>query len=151
MRKRRNSAPRRGVCIIPIRDDGKILLQFRCKCAWIYPLYWAFFGGGVKYGESPNEALIREILKELGFAISDHMLFNVAWHRKPGGVRVLDHTYVVEWRWSDQRIRLGEGKDWGWFTVEEALALEKLPPHERSDLLLLKQKRPELTGMALAA
>jgi len=132
-------------------DVLRILLQFRCKRAWIYPSCWAFFGGGVESGEHPSTALKREGLEEFGFLIRGHEPFRVSWHLKPGGVRVLDHTYLLNWQWHRLTICLSEGEDHDWFTIDDALALKSLPPHERSDLLFLQEKKPEVTGMALAA
>jgi 8-oxo-dGTP pyrophosphatase MutT (NUDIX family) len=144
----RHPPVRRGVCAIIERDDGKILMHLRCKNAWIYPEYWAFFGGGVKRGELLQKGLRRELKNELGFSLGRHRLFRAVWHRK-GGSRVLDHTYQV--RWHPTRIRLGEGQGSRWFTVEEALRLKKLPPHERSDLLRLRTMRRRRNQLALAA
>ena len=40
--------------------------------------YWVFPGGGVKEGESPEEALIREIKEETGFDVKiDRLLFKL--------------------------------------------------------------------------
>lgn len=130
----------RGACAIIERGDGKVLLNLRDRFAWVYPDCWAFFGGGVESGESPYAGLCRELLEEINFVPTGHKLFNVAWHRKSKR-RVLDYTFRVSWR--SRHLRLGEGRKADWFSLEEALALASLPPHERHDLTLLQKIRQE--------
>ena len=48
-----------------LRGDGKVLACQRKRNA-VYPLKWEFPGGKVEQGESPSEALRRELREELG-------------------------------------------------------------------------------------
>ncbi len=138
---------KRGACAMLLRRDGRVLLHLRCRRAHVYPGCGAFFGGGVERGESPFQALCREWREELGYGLlPEHRLFDVAWHFKKRGravMRVLDHTFIVHWEpW--QRLQLREGQGKAWFTVEAALALPSLPPHERHVLTRLLRKRSML-------
>ena len=45
--------------------DSKVLLQHRSKNAKRLPNYWGAFGGGIEEGETPEEALRRELLEEI--------------------------------------------------------------------------------------
>jgi len=66
----------RRVSLIVLRDKkGKVLLQHRDETAERLPDYWAFFGGGIKDGESPEEAVRREIKEELGIELKDLEFF----------------------------------------------------------------------------
>jgi len=62
--------------IIVVR--GRYLLQLRdMKRGIFFPGHWGCFGGGVERGESPDEALLRELDEELGLrpARADVVLF----------------------------------------------------------------------------
>ena len=48
---------------------GHILLQHRTNDATRLPNFWAFFGGGIEEGESPKEALEREMREELSYQV----------------------------------------------------------------------------------
>jgi 8-oxo-dGTP pyrophosphatase MutT (NUDIX family) len=109
-------------------------MNLRSDDAWIYPDHWAFVGGGVDPGESWRGALIRELSEELRFVVSAEAprLIEFAWHEK-GGSWILDYTFLVEWD-SPQKPQLNEGKAIEWVSVDVALQLPKLPPHERGVL-----------------
>ena len=57
--------------------DGQILLAKRSKGLSESPDCWSIPGGGVVYGESVQEALIREIKEELNLDLIDYKLWNV--------------------------------------------------------------------------
>jgi 8-oxo-dGTP diphosphatase len=103
--------------------DGRVLLTQRAEGSHL-ALHWEFPGGKVEAGESPPEALRREILEELGVDSSIDAPFAFNWHDY-GERRVLLLTYTV---------RLTSGvphaigcRDLGWFTRAEVASL-KLPP-----------------------
>lgn len=62
-------------CIIPVREDGKILLQKEYNYpsnSWLYQ----FPGGAIEAGESPQEAAARELAEEAGFGAT---LTSLGW------------------------------------------------------------------------
>lgn len=58
--------------LIAYNDKGEILLQHKDKDAPSYPNTWCLFGGHVEPGESPLEAIEREIFEELEWQIFGH-------------------------------------------------------------------------------
>jgi 8-oxo-dGTP pyrophosphatase MutT (NUDIX family) len=57
-----------AVVAIICLDDGRYLMQHRDERSDIwYPGHWGCFGGAVEPGESPEDALARELYEELEF------------------------------------------------------------------------------------
>jgi 8-oxo-dGTP diphosphatase len=67
-----------------ISDDDKILITRRPKDKR-HPGLWEFPGGKVDPGESPEEALCREIREELDAEVQVMEIFEVVFHRYDWG------------------------------------------------------------------
>ncbi len=99
---------------IILQADGRFLLGQRAPDTF-YPGYWEFPGGKVEPGETPHEALVRELHEELGIGVDTaypwivrehvyehahvrlHFFRVVAWH---GEVR--DHVHsALAWQRAD--------------------------------------------------
>src|SRR5512146_1078245 len=59
---------RRNRLLIYLRDD---------KPDIPFPNHWDFFGGHLEEGETPEEALVREVKEELGIELADWSLFRI--------------------------------------------------------------------------
>jgi len=68
--------------------DGKILITRRMDGSRFAGL-WEFPGGKLEAGESPQEALLREIREELGVAIVVGPIYEVVHHRYAWGAILL--------------------------------------------------------------
>ncbi|MCT2558246.1 (deoxy)nucleoside triphosphate pyrophosphohydrolase [Tsuneonella sp. YG55] len=113
------------------RDDGRFLLQRR-------PLekhhggLWEFPGGKIEVGESPRNALVRELNEELTVTIDPQDLVAQAFAEEmPAGGRpgivILLYT-VIAW----QGFPVAEpGAEIGWFGLAEADRLA-LPPLDKA-------------------
>ena len=115
-----------------IRDQtGRLLLQ-QCPLHKRHAGQWEFPGGKVESQEIPRLALCREVLEELGLELEFEVLEPMGFAEElPAGDRpglVLLLYTCRAWRGEPTAL---EGQNWGWFTPEEAAALD-LPPMDRA-------------------
>ena len=104
--------------IILYDSEKRFLLQHRTKDAERLPDYWAFFGGGIEKGESPEEAIRREAFEELNYKLKFPQLAvekNFELDCIPGYM----YVYIEEFNEVKSTLRLQEGQGWGWFKAEE--------------------------------
>ena len=92
------------------------------------PNYWAFFGGGIEQGESPTEALEREVLEELSYQVQKPY-FLMAQKVRDGEDENTKYVFVEQYQ--DQPLQLGEGQAMGWFFPDETHKL-KMIEHDRA-------------------
>lgn len=78
------------------RPDGTFLLGRRAPGTF-YPGYWEFPGGKVETGETPRDALVRELSEELGIRVRRAYPWLVREHRYEHAHVRLHFFRVVEW------------------------------------------------------
>ena len=115
--------------IILYDSDKRFLLQYRSSDAERLPDYWAFFGGGIKKGESPKDAVRRESFEELGYNLMDPRLL-VEQNFRIGHDHGYMYVFIEPLNGGKSELKLYEGQGWGWFNVSEIDAL-KLIDHDR--------------------
>ena len=95
------------VALAMLQRDGRWLMQLRDDVPGIVgPGCWGLFGGHLEPGETPEQALRRELLEEIGWggaALEFRLL-----HHHP---RRLAHVFVGELTVPLQRLQLLEGQD----------------------------------------
>jgi 8-oxo-dGTP diphosphatase len=118
----------RHVAVLVLYDEhGRILLQHRTKDAPTFPDYWGLFGGGLEHGETPEQAVKREIREELAYQLhfprraTDRQFVSA-------GVEYTMHVFAEKYDGSP--LTLGEGQDMKWFLPQETATL-KMEEHDR--------------------
>ena len=92
---------RRGAVLMVLRDDKPTI-----PC----PNTWALLGGYVEPGETPAQAVVRELREELGIALPPPRLFRE--YRWP------ECTEFIFWQWlvlDPERVMLTEGQRLAYF------------------------------------
>ncbi len=120
------TAPPRRLTVVAavVRDQaGRILLTRRPAGRHMAGL-WEFPGGKVEAGESPRDALVRELLEELGIRVAPRRLLHRAHHREPGlSIELLFFGAEVE----EGSPRPLDGQEMAW-VEPEALPRYPTPP-----------------------
>ncbi|MEH2380481.1 MAG: NUDIX hydrolase [Nostoc sp.] len=103
------------VAIAILYQKNKFLMQLRDNIPGIlYPGYWALFGGHIEPGETPEVAVKREILEEIGYTLP----FFVEFGYYPGE-RVVRHVFHAPLLMELNQLVLNEGWDMGLLTPED--------------------------------
>lgn len=110
-----------GVGAIILNKDGTLFLARRGAEARNEREKWEFPGGSVEFGETLENALIREIHEEYGFAIEVVQLLDVVNHILPReGQHWVSPTYLCRYKNGTPRIlEPHKCDDIGWFTLAQ--------------------------------
>jgi predicted peptidase len=115
------------VSVILLDADGRILLQQRDdKPDLLYAGWWTIFGGYVEDGETPDDAIQREMREELDLDlhVSVWKTYDCPVRSKPGAVHTRNIVYVGRLDRPVQSLTLREGQGMQLFTPDEAVMLE---------------------------
>ncbi len=144
------------VAIAILFQADQFLLQLRDNIPTIlYPGYWAFFGGHMEPGETPEEAIWRELKEEIAYTPPWLKLF-----RRQEDERVVRNIFYGPLEVPLAQLELNEGWDMGLWTVADiqrgerysAAAAEVRPlgqPHQQILLDFVEHYR--LENLSLAA
>lgn len=129
--------PRNVSILILIDEENKILFQHRAKDAVRLPNFWAFFGGGIEKGETPEQALQRESLEELEYSPVNPKLVMVQVFYSND---VMNKKYVFLEKYDpNQSLIQHEGQAMEWFHLSETEKL-KIVDHDRDVLQFIKKQ-----------
>jgi mutator protein MutT len=107
---------RTHVGIIIEDSKGRLLMQQRDDHVE-FPSAWVLFGGRAEAGESPENAIIRELHEEVGLRLSGPELFHIFLYKD-----IIQHIFYTK---TDEIPKvLNEGKAYGYYSIDEALELE---------------------------
>lgn len=105
-------------------EEGRLLLQQRLPGKHHGGL-WEFPGGKVQGVEKPRFALVREIAEELALDLDPQQLEPAFFAEEAGDPAVVLILYTS--RQAVPQPQAMDGQAWGWFTPQEAFALELAP------------------------
>ena len=128
----------RNISAIILYDKNKkILLQHRAEDAERLPGYWAFFGGGIEKGETPEQAVRREALEELNYPLNNPKLImkQFFFYKNEKNEK---NIFMEEYNPSRELI-LGEGQDMKWWHLSK-LGRLKIVDHDAKVLEYIKDK-----------
>lgn len=119
-------------------ETEKVLMHQRNDKKSGNPKEWDYFGGGGKKGETPEEALRRELREELRIDLQRGKVKPLS-----GWIEGNYHKcifYLLPTREDKKNMRLCEGSGMGWFSFDDALKLGDLAPDACKQLRLLREK-----------
>jgi 8-oxo-dGTP pyrophosphatase MutT (NUDIX family) len=131
-----NLQPVDAAAAILVDDAGRYLLQHRDRLPHIfYPDHWGCFGGAVEQGESPPQALARELSEELELESTPaemRLFTRFDFDFSPLGKGKVYRIYY-EMRLTARQARtlqLHEGQALGRFSARELFALARVTPYD---------------------
>ncbi|MEM7650032.1 MAG: NUDIX hydrolase [Cyanobacteria bacterium P01_A01_bin.70] len=103
------------VAIALLIRQGQFLLQLRDDIPTIlYPGCWAFFGGHIEPGETPEAGIWRELQEEINYQPPALSRFT-EWRNE----HIVRHVFYGELTVPPEQLELNEGWDLGLWTVDE--------------------------------
>lgn len=83
-------------CLV-VRPDGRVFSQKRALTRKSFPGCWDLIGGHIEPGETPRQALERELQEETGWTLGSvlHLQAVVDWQSKEPSGPVLKREFVV--------------------------------------------------------
>ncbi|HSX07107.1 MAG TPA: NUDIX hydrolase [Candidatus Saccharimonadia bacterium] len=99
--------------------------------------WWAIPGGGVDYGESLKECLLREIREEIGVASSsvssDFQILHYTIGKIVNGIPRMNVFFKVSVP-EEEIVKTDQVEAWGWFTKGEFMDLGMNPSYDKAEL-----------------
>ncbi|MDB2324254.1 NUDIX domain-containing protein [Alphaproteobacteria bacterium] len=128
--------PQDAVAGIIVNQYNQTLLQLRDdKLGIFFPNHWGLFGGAMEKGESPKEALVRELKEELtiDFCFASIKKFvNVELGFAVNKALIKRYFYIVPTCADEcQTLKVNEGLEARFFSWEDALKIPNFTPYDR--------------------
>jgi mutator protein MutT len=124
-KKEKKEEKQKNAVAVIVNNDNKILLLKRGKEAPWMPEKWALVGGAIEKGETPQRAIEREILEEIGLEINKFVrTFTI--QRNPESIETV---FACRYEGDPTEIELdnAENTNYGWYDVDEMHYLDIVP------------------------
>jgi len=106
--------------VILENDQGELLLYLRDNKPGIpFPQHWDLIGGHVEDGETPEEALVREVKEELNYDIKDYRFFKRYECLEGDAYPNTKYIYYAKFNIPLEEITLYEGERVQYFKKDE--------------------------------
>ena len=103
------------VAIAILYQEDKFLMQLRDNIPTIlYPGFWALFGGHIEAGETPEVAVKREVIEEIGYEAPNFTKFGNYEDEK-----VFRNVFYAPLTVELNQLELNEGWDMGFLTAAD--------------------------------
>lgn len=122
--KKKEELQKNAIAVI-VDNDNKILLLKRGKGAPWMSEKWGLVGGGIEKGETPQQAVEREIFEEIGLEIKNFVkTFSI--QRNPDSV---EHIFACRYDGepTDIKVDTTENTNYGWYDIDEMNYLDIVP------------------------
>jgi 8-oxo-dGTP pyrophosphatase MutT (NUDIX family) len=142
--------PSDAVAALLTLDDGRYIMQLRDDIPGIFfPAHWGCFGGAIEQGETPEQALQRELLEELELdACVPHPFTRFSFDFAPLGHPLVTRIYfeVQVPRADFDKIVLHEGADFQAIAGKELLSVRKVTPYDAFAIWMHMNRQPGVAG-----
>lgn len=106
--------------VIFVNNENEILLYLRDNKPTIpFPHCWDLFGGHIEDGETPEEALVREVKEELNYDLIEYEFFREYECTEGDAYPNIKYIYVAKIDKTINELELCEGEKMQFFTREE--------------------------------
>jgi 8-oxo-dGTP diphosphatase len=106
-------------CVI---KDNKVLLIHRTSSFDV----WEFPGGGIEFGESPEEAAVREVKEETNLTVKSKGLLAIKSYLSPQGKHYIGFLYVCDVLDGEVKIGDDDHSEYQWFSFNEIKNISNL-------------------------
>ena len=116
----------KNAIIIVVNMENEILLLRRKPDAKWGANKWAFVGGSLQRGESPEEACKRECKEETGIDVEEVInVFNI----QRGNLKNTEYVFACRYYDDGDVVLNGEHTKYGWFTLNQIKTLKDKSPN----------------------
>jgi 8-oxo-dGTP diphosphatase len=122
----------RTVGALLVDDEGRVLLGLRAPHKKAWPDHWDAIGGKIERGETPEQAMIREVREEIGVVpLAFQRLASVADPRPDlYGASVATLYAVTAWAGGEPRNASDEHVRLEWFSEDQLASLNHLAGYD---------------------